>query len=286
MEGQSQADPAGDGPISVVPFPTLRRAAMQGTAGRIVDAVMPYTEAHPAAVLVQLLARFGATIGKDAHLLADNRQHPARLYPLIVGHTSVGAKGTSLGVVSALFARAEEVAGAHMALRRISGLSSGEGLIEVVRDERDGDAKGKGFDPGESDKRLFVEDPEFTSTLAVMDRQGSTLPRVIREAWDGDTLHTTTRSPLIATGAHIVIAAHVTPGELRIKMSDAQLFGGTMNRFLPVASRRTQLCPDGGNIPESVLRDNGKLLAERYDHCRPLGRVERSESARKLWHEQ
>jgi Protein of unknown function (DUF3987) len=189
-------------------------------------------------------------------------------------------------VVSALFARAEECAHGWDGLRRISGLSSGEGLIEVVRDDNGQDPNAKNFDEGIFDKRVFVEDPEFTSTLAVMDRQGSTLPRVIREAWDGDTLRTTTRSPLIATGAHIVIAAHVTPGELRIKLSEAQMFGGTMNRFLPVASRRTKLCPDGGNIPESVLRDNGKLLDERVGVSRVLSRVERSESATELWYEQ
>jgi hypothetical protein len=54
-----------------------------------------------------------------------------------------------------------------------------------------------------------------------------------------------TRSPLCATSAHIVIVGHVTPGELRVKLKDAQLDGGTMNRFLPAASRRTKLRPVG-----------------------------------------
>lgn len=274
-------------PIKVVEFPRLDESALQGTAGRIIRAVMDDTEAHEAAVLAQLLARFGATIGAGPHVLADNRQHPARLYPLVVGHTSDGAKGTSAGVVNALFGEAERH-GTHWALPRISGLSSGEGLIECVRDEH-GDPGSKNFDEGVADKRLLVEDSEFTGTLAVMERQGSTLPRIIREAWDGDILRTTTRNPLVATGAHIVMCAHVTPGELRLKLSEAQLLGGTMNRYLPIASRRTKLKPDGGNIADDTLREMGKLLAERVEHGRGLwttdgGRVQRTGDARKLWH--
>jgi hypothetical protein len=105
-----------------------------------VEAVGPHTEAHPAAILVQYLARFGATIGRSPHVRVDNREHPARLFPLIVGKTSDGAKGTSYGVVAALFAAAENrrtstTGGARRgglslvqdseALRRVTGLSSG-----------------------------------------------------------------------------------------------------------------------------------------------------------------
>ncbi|MGH3807789.1 MAG: hypothetical protein ACRDRU_14425 [Pseudonocardiaceae bacterium] len=98
-----QPETEDDGPLDVIPFPTLDPVALQGLAGKIVDGVMPYTEAHPAAVLVQLLARFGAAVDRDAHVWADNRAHPARIYPLIVGKTSDGAKGTGNGVVTALF---------------------------------------------------------------------------------------------------------------------------------------------------------------------------------------
>ena len=269
-----------DEPISVVPFPTLAPEALQGRAGELVNAVMPYTEAHPGPVLAQLLARYGATVGDDAHMFADNRKHPARVWPLVVGATSTGAKGTSSGVVNALLGAVQDL----RPLTRISGLSSGEGLIEVVRDGRGDNPDAKNFDEGVADKRLYVEDPEFTSTLAVMERQGSTLPRVLREAWDGDVLRTTTRSPLVATGAHIVVAAHVTPGELKLKLSDAQLLGGTMNRFVPVASRRTKLCPDGGNIPQNVISDCAVKLAKAIEHGRQVKAVIRTEPARKLWH--
>jgi hypothetical protein len=230
-----------DGPVYVVPFPVLHPDALHGLPGKIVEAVAPHTEAHPAAILVQYLARFGATIGRAAHVRVDNREHPGRLFPLIVGKTSDGAKGTSYGVVAALFAAAEGPATATASgarrgalssvrpsdpLRRVSGLSSGEGLIELVRDGRGTDPSAKDFDEGVHDKRLLVIEQEFVSVLAVMDRQGSKLPGIFREAWDGDVLSTLTRNPLTATGAHIVVIGHVTPGELRLGSSTARRCSG------------------------------------------------------------
>ncbi len=273
-----------DGPLAVVAFPSLHPDALHGVPGKIVEAVMPYTEAHPAAVLAQVLARFGCLIGGSLHVRADNRMHPARIYPLIVGKTSDGAKGTSDQVAAAVCAAAERMSSSPWPLRQLSGLSSGEGLIEAVRDGNGTDANAKGYDEGIPDKRLLVVESEFTSVLAVMERQGSTLPRVVRLAWDGDVLRTLSRhSPLTATDAHVVIVGHVTPGELRIRLKEAQLVGGTMNRFLPIASRRTKLRPDGGNIPEEILDEYGDNLAGSLDRGWSASRIGRTAAADRLW---
>src|SRR5262249_11956918 len=95
------------------------------------------------------------------------------------------------------------------------GLSSGEGLINEVRDERREWNRNEGreeiVDPGITDKRLMIVEAEFASALAVMERAGNTLSSHIRRAWDGDKLSTITRnSPLCATGAHISIVGHIT----------------------------------------------------------------------------
>lgn len=285
-----------DGPIPVVPFPSLDPAALQGLAGKIVEAVMPRTEAHPAAILIQLLARFGCTVGSGPHVWVDNRSHPARINALIIGRTADGAKGTSAQVVDCLFSsivtrpvhsplrRLTAVGARHGPLCTTSGLSSGEGLIELVRDPSGDNPSAKGFDEGVDDKRLYVVEPEFTAVLSVMERQGSILPRVVREAWDGDTLRTLTRSPLTATDPHITIVGHVTPGELRIRLKEAQLVGGTMNRFLPIASRRTKLCPDGGNIPAEITAEYGAILAEALETAEHLSAMTRTRAADQLWH--
>ena len=54
------------------------------------------------------------------------------------------------------------------------GLSSGEGFIDPIRDEiTKWNAKEKQFeviDPGVTDKRLMIVEPEFAGALAVMER--------------------------------------------------------------------------------------------------------------------
>lgn len=299
MPDRDQLQPETDEPVSVVAFPTLDPAALYGLPGKIVQGVGPHTEAHPAAVLLQLLARFGATIGNGPHVLADNRPHPARLNALVVGRTSTGAKGTSWGVIKALFDvfdRPGTTAGASRgplsAVRRVeplnvlSGLSSGEGLIEAVRDGNGDNPDAKNSDEGVPDKRLLVVESEFVGLLSVMDRQGSTLPRIVREAWDGETLRTLTRSPLCATDPHIVIIGHCTPGELRLRLKEAQVLGGTLNRFIPVASRRTGLLPDGGNLPDALVVEYGTELHDAVKAAEDAKRVDRSPDADRLWREQ
>jgi hypothetical protein len=284
-----------DDPISVVSFPILPAAALQGIPSKIVNAVAPYTEACPAAILLQYLARFGCSVGRNPHILIGNTRHHARLYPLIVGKTSDGAKGTSYQVVAALFSRAESpkpstgrrtglwLVQQNSTLRRVSGLSSGEGLIEAVRDANGDDPNAKGYDEGVDDKRLLVLEQEFAGTLAVMERQGSILPRVFREAWDDEPLRTLTRSPLQATDSHVVVIAHCTPGELLIRMKEAQLLGGTMNRFIPCASRRTKLLPGGGNIPEEIIAEFAPTIADTLNAAKNAGLMERTTDADELW---
>lgn len=292
LSGNSQAR-GEDEPLSVVAFPSLSAAALVGLPGKIVEAVTPHTEAHPAAILLQYLARFGCEVGRTAHVYADNREHHARINTLIVGKTSDGAKGTSDGVVSALYRAANGIAPSNVRslwrvlesapLRRVAGLSSGEGLIEIIRDPNGDDPDAKGYDAGVDDKRLLVVESEFTATLAVMERQGSILPRIVREAWDGDTLSTLTRNLMQASAPHVTIVGHCTPGELRIRLRETQLLGGTMNRFVPIASRRTKLLPDGGNIPGELTAEYGPQITDTLARAKKLTVVERSEAAHRLW---
>ena len=64
------------------------------------------------------------------------------------------------------------------------GMSSGEGIIHAVRDPVHAMSRGvmKLKDPGVTDKRLLLDEREFYSALAVMQRQGNTLSTVIRDA--------------------------------------------------------------------------------------------------------
>ncbi len=269
-------------PLGVIPPPQLPAAALSGVAGRVVALLAPHTEADPAALLATLLAWFGAVLGRAPHGMIANSEHPARVWPLIVGKTSGGAKGTSLQVIRSVM----DAAAPMFAARVTSGLTSGEGLIEAVRDGSGGtDPDAPGFDEGVLDKRLLVIESEFATVLARGRREGSTLLPVLRDAWDGSPLQTMSRkaNALHATGHHIVVVGHISPGELVSSVRSADLAGGTLNRFLFVHSRRAQLLPEGGNIPAEVLTGAAAAVARALAHAAAVHRVDLDAEALALW---
>ncbi|MEV8072198.1 DUF3987 domain-containing protein [Streptomyces pseudogriseolus] len=268
---------------SARPWPSLSERAYHGLAGDIVRAIEPHTEADPAALLFTLYAGAGAMIGRAPHVLAGGVEHGARIWVLIVGKTAGGMKGTSAGEIRrVLVAAGAEMFGSE---KIVNGLSSAEGLINCVRDGVGSDPDEKGFDEGVPDKRLLVIESEFASVLAQGKREGNTLLPVLRQAWDGGTLQTLTVNKRIATDPHIVVVGHITPAELRVKLSESERAGGTANRFLPVLSKRSKLLPDGGGLPEVELKAMGANLAEVMEAARGIARMERTPAARDYWHE-
>jgi hypothetical protein len=112
-----------------------------------------------------------------------------------------------------------------------------------------------------TDKRLLVVEHEFGGTLRRAGRDGNDLSERLREAWDGRPLSTMSRSAnrLRATGHHITVIGHITPGELRVRYAEStDVIGGTANRLLPLLVRRSKRLPDGGGAPASAVEDPGK----------------------------
>ena len=183
-----------------------------------------------------------------------------------------------------------------MSDRQLGGLSTGEGLIWAVRDpvmgyERDKRTKELNevmIDPGIGDKRLFVIESEFGSVLKRMSREGNTLSAIMRQAWDGLKLATMTKtSAAVATDAHISVIAHITRDELRSEMAGVENVNGFANRFLWVASKRSKMLPDGGDLDTvDFLSIRARLKgALDYAQAGSFGNVTRSDDARELWHE-
>jgi len=192
----------GDTQEAAPAHPAVDKAALYGLPGEIVRAIEPFTEADPAALLLNALAAFGNVIGCSACATVQNDEHPGRLFVAQVGPTAKGRKGTGWSPIKHLFSLVD----LEWAKNRIkTGLSSGEGLIFNVRDPiyKQEPIKEKGrvvdyqeiqVDPGESDKRLMIVEPEFASTLTVMGREGNILSAVIRQAWDDGNLSPLTRN--------------------------------------------------------------------------------------------
>lgn len=265
--------------LSQASFPEPAEAMFYGVLGEIVTSVDPYTEACKAAVLIHLLAGCGAMIGRGPHMVAGFAQHPPSVWGLVAGGTTIGAKGTADATARAFLSAADQ---GFMTKRVLPALSTGEGLIHLVRDaEEDGD------DEGAPDKRLLVILPEFRSVMAQARRESNTLSATLRLAWDApDVLSVPTRNkPYRATGAVIVMIAHVTPGEFRAKIDPGEIVGGSLNRYLIIASRSSKDLPSEPEYPDADRQIYGKRLREAIQAARELGerRIYMTDDARKLW---
>jgi hypothetical protein len=175
----------------------------------------------------------------------------------------------------------------------VNGLSSGEGLKYAVRDpirrnERDrktGELVEAETDPGVSDKRLLVVEPEFAQVLRQAARPGNTLSPTIRSAWDTGKLATLTKNdPVTATGSHISIIGHIVADELRADLTATDSANGFANRFLFVCVRRSKLLAFGG-IPfsDAELTPVAERIARAASTARTLGAVRMTDAARDLW---
>jgi Protein of unknown function (DUF3987) len=272
----------------------LKPEAFYGLAAEWVNMVLPHTEADPAALLVQFLVAFGNLIGRGPHYQVEADRHFTNLFAVIVGQTAKSRKGTSLGRVQSAF---QGIDAEWCSGRVMSGLSSGEGLIWAVRNETREMApiKKRGqiiryedqvTDAGEKDKRLLVTEPEFASVLQRAERETNTLSAIIRQAWDTGNLRVLTKKQAAhASGAHVAIAGHITPDELRRLLSSTEAANGFANRFLWVCSKRSKCLPEGGDM--GGQEDFSSLICRlqgAVDNARLVGPMVRDSTARAIWH--
>jgi hypothetical protein len=259
-------------PARASDLPRLAPPAYQGIAGEVVGKLAPVTEADPVALLVTLLAAAGAAIGDGPHVLIGGSAHPARIWPLIIGRTGSGRKGESWAQTERILTAIEP---SFVRENITTGLSTGEGLIAAFRDHEDAEGKIKS-----RDKRLLIVEAEFGRTLGVTRREGNTLSAVLRTLWESGRAAVLTKSePLRCRDAHLVVVAHITPGELLLKLSEADVSGGLVNRFVPVLAGRPHLLADDADMPDL----NAIELKRRISAARKHGRLRRNAEAAVLW---
>jgi hypothetical protein len=229
--------PSPEVPEVTVPWPVLHTDALYGLAGDIVRAVDPHTEADPVAVLLNVLTMFGNVVGHAPHAIADHSRHTMNLFVVQVGNTSQARKGTALAVARTVFEQVDET---WVSERILCGLSTGEGLINAVRDDLESEG---------DDKRVLACEEEFATVLKRMRGETNTLSQTLRQAWDTGHVRTLTRAaPLRASGAHVSIIAHITSAELLRYLGDTEAANGFGNRFLWACVRRSKRLPRGGGV--------------------------------------
>lgn len=76
---------------------------MYGLAGKVVDTILPQTEANAPSLLLHFLAACGSMIGRNAYCSVDGAKHYSNIFVAFVGATSKGRKGTSWNRVRGIF---------------------------------------------------------------------------------------------------------------------------------------------------------------------------------------
>jgi hypothetical protein len=244
------------------------RAAFHGLAGELVDAVAPGTEADPVALLGSILAVFGA-LTRGPYAFQGSMQ-PTNLFVVLAGDTASGRKGTAHGIVRALFTAASPTWEHILA----PGLGSGEGLIGHLQ-------------RNETDPRALVMESELGRLLGVMARDGSVLSPILRDAWDGVPVgRILSRESAVVVAHHVGLLAHITPVELRARLSHVDAANGFGNRFLWLAVRRPRLVPFPGDpLADPELAPLLDALGLAVDFGSVLRRFELNEAARDRWEE-
>jgi hypothetical protein len=110
--------------------PKLEQDALHGLAGEYAQAVAPYTEACPAAVLVATLVAFGNAVNRNAFMPVGGTTHYVNEFALLVGPTATSRKGDSMQ----LGIRPIEQANPEWRDCLLGGFGSGEAVVDAVRD--------------------------------------------------------------------------------------------------------------------------------------------------------
>ncbi|HLS76651.1 MAG TPA: DUF3987 domain-containing protein [Nocardia sp.] len=260
-------------------LPTLDEAAFDCYLGYVVRQIEPTSEADPVAILASLICATGVHLGRRPHVRAGDDAHPLLVWPMVIGKTNTGKKGSSWSAAKRLIAEAD----GEFAVNNIkSGLTSGEGLAQrfAINDEDD-DADSS----GPSDLRLLAFENEWGGVMAKMKREGNSLSQILRAAWEGGDLSTLTVNARVAPESHVGVLAHITPEEFRAKLSDADMAGGTYNRFLPLAVAWSKALPDSQGADPGMTLSLAAGLADRLNTGGQLGLLDLGDQARGLWRE-
>lgn len=272
-------------------FPPLIRA--------IVEVACANSEAHRVAVAANAVAYFSAMTGRAVFQSIGDAEIHCRPFPLIVGKSGKARKGTAESTVRKIFRRADAIINQQREVEEslhchTGGLSTGEGIAWAIRDPIEADEKGRGGDPGVTDKRLLAVESEFDNVLSQLRRDNNTLSATIRNLFDGRDLEPLTKTnPTRATRPHVSILGHITSHELREKATANDVANGLLNRFMMLYVYRPKLVALPLPTSEATIEELAQRVADAIMgvtngnlHDDNKYEVTFNDAARDLWVEQ
>ena len=267
---QPRPSPPAPPPLRDSASPSLHVAALHGYAGLAVRTIARHTEAHPASILLQLLAAFGNMVGPGPHCMVDATRHGLNLFLVLVGDSSKARKGTSWNQIARLLAEVDQP---WLSTCVTSARLTAGGLVHTLRDQQP-----------PTDRRLLALSEEFASVLRPL-KSGHLSP-LLRCAWDTGHLPALNMSrPVQATGTHISLIAHITQRELTPNLSPTETHNGFANRCLWAWVERSNCLPDGGSLTANDLSPVARELRSALDWATSTPEIlfRRNDAAGELW---
>jgi len=239
-----------------IPIPHLRPEAFHGILKYIVEVGSENSEAVPAALGMNTLSRFAATLGREVHIAFGDDFKTLTLFSIVIGPSGFGRKGTSAKLPERIFKEVELYLQNPFPLITHRDINTGEGLIYALRDPKD-------KDPGIIDKRAYFEISEFSIILSRAKKEASTVTQVIRDLWDGNNLQTLTKGESSkSTCPHGVISGHITKDEFLKMATKTDFVNGFLNRFFIMHSLRTKVVHDPHPVNQEVICEIAKYISE------------------------
>jgi hypothetical protein len=237
------------------------------------------SEADQVSVLISFLLGFGTACGAGPYVLVGAKRHYARFYAVLVGATGRARKGTSWAPTEALFDAVRDH-GKRFGLSDwefdYAFLSSGEGALDLVRDEVK-DQKGEITTEGCETKSHLIVDEEFAATLKAAKREGNTVSAVLRRLFDSGKCRSITKnSKLVTTNAHLSLLGHITNRELGLTLSESDVSNGLANRFLWCAVRRQQPQAIPLRISDEIIEPLASKVVTALQVAQDPGEIQRS----------
>jgi hypothetical protein len=222
-----------------------------GPIGKMVDELDQYTEGSKVGVLTTLLAGVSAAIGTLPRVGTGTRKMPMSFWPVLVGPTGLGRKGTATGIAMKViesglgdFAEHSVVYGCPA-----TGLGFANELAE--RSVR-----------GVALPCMFVE--EEMDAFVSNARKDTKVGVYLRKAWDGANIaHRTSQTDLMVRRPHVAIVGHIQPRNWGAISGSKDATGGTYNRFFPVWVVQSKKLPVFAQIdPSEVIERLGNRLRQ------------------------
>lgn len=234
--------------------PKLDPKAYYGILGKIINLIKDETEASPEAMLFQGLVILGNLMNRKFYRAVGGSKNYSNAFVVIVGKTSKARKGTSFKDISYIF---KKVWGKDFERRIKRGVSSGEGIIWLIRDPvveevtNKGKIEKKTIDKGVVEKEVILVEEEFSKLIKVSKRESNTVSEVLRTAFDSDDLQSISKEqPAKATAPLISLIGHITKEEFLQVYNVVDKSNGLFNRILWCHSARTNVIPTPKNFDE------------------------------------